>query len=184
MKPSPVQLVHLTFRKVMVEVDDEVPFDSDKLRPFDAFNFEGVTFKTKIGVEELTEEATKSTSGHVFQLAFDLLVDNESVTDAETRVLSPYRIDVRAAALVRIPPGAERVGPPRDLAAVNGAAMIWSAFREQLSSLTSRMPRGPVMLPTVHFHDLKTGAAAKPAATPADTQLAAPVKRRLVRKAG
>jgi hypothetical protein len=116
-------------------------------------------------------------------LAFDLIVDNEGREDAEKRVLSPYLIDVRAAALVRIPPGAERLGLPRDLAAVNGASMIWSAFREQLANLTSRMPRGPAMLPTVHFHDLKTVAEAEPAEASSGVQLPARAKKRAAKKA-
>lgn len=67
-----------------------------------------------------------------------------------------------AVALVRIPPGAERLAPPYDLAVVNGASLIWSAFREQLKNLTYRMPNGPVMLPSVHFHDLKSTQSAPP----------------------
>jgi hypothetical protein len=72
--------------------------------------------------------------------------------------------------VVLLPNGAEKLGLPRDLVTVNGAALLWSAIREQLLTLTSRMPVGPVMLPTVHFHDLKQGtpehgaAAAAPAA--------------------
>ena len=44
---------------------------------------------------------------------------------------------------------------PEDLAAVNGASMLWSAVREQVLTITSRMRAGPVVLPSVHFHDLK-----------------------------
>ena len=55
--------------------------------------------------------------------------------------------------------GAEKLGSAHDLVTVNGAALLWSAIREQLLTLTSRMPAGPVMLPTVHFHDLKQDTA-------------------------
>lgn len=34
-----------------------------------------------------------------------------------------------------------------DLAVVNGASMLWSAVREQVSMLTSRMRAGPVVRP-------------------------------------
>lgn len=38
---------------------------------------------------------------------------------------------------------------------VNGASLLWSTIRVQVLSITSRMQAGPVMLPTVHFHDLR-----------------------------
>lgn len=183
MKPSPVQLLHLAFRKVQVEVDEKVPFDAGKLAPFEAFDFEGVTFINRTGIEELTDETAKAADGHVFQLAFELLVNNDS-KDSEKQVVSPYLIDIRVAALVRIPPGAERLGPPRDLAAVNGCAIIWGAIREQLVNLTSRMPCGPAMLPTVHFHDLKEGAIGqKQFEGDSGAQIAAAPKRRSSKKA-
>jgi hypothetical protein len=73
--------------------------------------------------------------------------------------------------VVTVPPGAEKLAPPEDLAAVNGAALLWSAIREQVLALTSRMPAGPAMLPTVHFHDLKRQPQAAP--TPAASEAAA-----------
>ena len=48
------------------------------------------------------------------------------------------------------------------MAIVNGAGLLWSAIREQVLNLTSRMRAGPVMLPTVHFHDLKSTAQQPP----------------------
>ena len=38
---------------------------------------------------------------------------------------------------------------------VNGTSMLWSAIREQVCTLTARMPAGQLMLPTVNFLDLK-----------------------------
>lgn len=42
------------------------------------------------------------------------------------------------------------------MAAVNGAALIWSAMREQVAATTARMQAGQILLPTVHFQDLRT----------------------------
>lgn len=155
MKPSPVQLLHLTFRKVCVELDER-HCPTEPPNPLTSmFSFEGVTLTTNVGFGQL--EDAPPTEGSVFQLDFELLVDNE-VRDGEAQQrFSPYLIDVRVAAVVRVPPGAERLGPPRDLGIVNGAALVWSALREQVANLTSRMPMGQVLLPTVHFHDLKSG---------------------------
>ena len=156
MRPSPVQLIHLTFRKVLVEIDGDVPFDIEKLSPLDAFDFDGVTFRTSINVEALSEPDQLDRNGHVFQIAFDLLVDNETDKESKSQARSPYLLDMQAAALVRVSAGADGLGTPRDLAAVNGAALVWAAFREQLSNITARMARGAALLPSVHFLDLRT----------------------------
>ena len=156
MKPSPVQLLQLTFRKVCVELDER-HCPSEPPNPLvSLFSFEGVTLKTNVGFGE--REGTPAEEGKVYQLDFELIVDNEVREGEKGQRFSPYLIDVRVAAIVRVPPGAEKLGPPKDLGIVNGAALLWSALREQIANVTSRMPMGQVMLPTVHFHDLKSSA--------------------------
>lgn len=156
MKPSPVQLLQLTFRKVCVELDEK-HCPSEPPNPLTSpFSFEGVTLKTNVGIGE--REEAPAEEGNVYQLDFELIVDNEVRHGEKGQRFSPYLIDVRVAAIVRVPPGAQRLGPPRDLGIVNGAALLWSALREQIANVTSRMPMGQVMLPTVHFHDLKSDA--------------------------
>ncbi len=155
MKPSPVQLLQLTFRKICVELDErhcpaELPNPLISL-----FSFEGVTLKTNVGFGE--RDDLPAENGNVFQLDFELIVDNETREEEKEQRFSPYLIGVRAAAIVRVLPGAEKLGLPHDLGIVNGASLVWSSFREQIASVTSRMPMGQVMLPTVHFHDLKSG---------------------------
>lgn len=73
--------------------------------------------------------------------------------------------------MVVVPKGAEQLAPPEDLAAVNGTSLLWSAVREQVLSLTSRMPAGPVMLPTMNFYDLKKGLDVDERAAPATKAL-------------
>ncbi len=84
-----------------------------------------------------------------------VVVDNAPNPELKDQKFSPYRIDVAAEGVILVPKGAEKLSPPEDLATVNGAVMLWSVVREQVLGLTSRMRAGPVMLPTVHFHDLK-----------------------------
>lgn len=161
MKASPIQLLHITFPKISVELEDKYQFSYDN-SSYNIFDFNGVTLTTKIGIEELLDESPKKEGVHVFKISFDLTVNNDFSSTTEKQVMSPYLIDIRAVALVQIPAGAERLAPPYELAAVNGPALIWSAFREQLTNLTCRMPHGPVMLPSVHFHDLKSNQNTTP----------------------
>lgn len=101
----------------------------------------------------------------MFAASLRVVVDNTSNPELKDQKFSPYRIDVAAEGVILVPKGAEKLSPPEDLATVNGAAMLWSVVREQVLGLTSRMRAGPVMLPTVHFHDLKgAGSEAAPAA--------------------
>lgn len=57
--------------------------------------------------------------------------------------------------MIRVAPGAAVLGDVEDLAVVNGTSLLWSAIREQVSTLTARMPAGMVTLPTVNFQDLR-----------------------------
>lgn len=88
-----------------------------------------------------------------------LNVGHDAVEDGKSKAHSPYKIDVVAQAIVLIIKGAEKLDAPENLATVNGASLIWSAIRDQVLTLTSRMPAGPVMLPTVSFHDLRNESA-------------------------
>lgn len=175
MKPSPIQLLRLTFKHVNVALDPlhlppEIP------NPLEAvFTFDGVSIHTEVGIGE----AVPQDNGQLFFLELKVVVDNLTQPEAVNQKYSPYTIDIATEGVVLVPRGAEKLGPPEDLAIVNGTSLLWSAIREQVLSLTARMRAGPVMLPTVHFHDLKqkpaqepTAAAPEQAATPP-----APAKR-------
>lgn len=164
MKPSPVQLLQLFFQKLSVEFDtrhlpEEIP--NPLTTPF---SFDGITMRTSVGISEPDHPAPDES---VYQLSFGLIVDNEAKEQASNQRFSPYLLDVQVVAWVRLHQKAESLGPLRDLALVNGAALIWSAIREQVAITTARMPYGTVQLPTVHFQDLRSEAAprAKAAAT-------------------
>ena len=177
MRPSPVQLLQLTFRKVCVELDEkhcpaELPNPLTSL-----FSFEGVTLKTNVGFGERDDMPAKE--GKVFQLDFELIVDNEVCEGDKEQRFSPYLIGVRAVAIVRVLSGAEKLGPSHDLGIVNGAALVWSSFREQIASMTSRMPMGQAMLPTVHFHDLKSGPQQPASQNKAGTRSNLPANKKM-----
>ena len=95
-----------------------------------------------------------------------MVVDNEPNPDNKDQKYAPYKVDVAVEGVVLIPKGAEQLADAEDLAAVNGASMLWSAVREQVLTITSRMRAGPVVLPSVHFHDLKKRNEAPEVAAP------------------
>ena len=155
MKPSPIQLLQLTFKRVHVEIDPEHA-PAEPPNPLTAvFVFDGVSLTTEVGLAEVDMAHER---GPMYLVSLQLLIDNKAGATEPDRKFSPYRIDIETAGIILLPRGAEKLGAPHDLVLVNGAALLWSAIREQLLSLTSRMPAGPVMLPTVHFHDLKQPA--------------------------
>ena len=156
MKPSPIQLLQLTFKRVHVEID-QAHAPTEPTNPLTtAFVFDGVSITTEVGLAEIDMAHER---GQMYLVSLQVLIDNNAETDEPDRKFSPYRIDVEAAGIVVLSRGAEKLGSAHDLVTVNGAALLWSAIREQLLTLTSRMPAGPVMLPTVHFHDLKQATA-------------------------
>lgn len=175
MKPSPIQLLRLTFKHVNVALDP-VHLPPEIPNPLEAvFTFDGVSIHTEVGIGE----AVPQDNGQLFFLELKVVVDNLTQPEAVNQKYSPYTIDIATEGVVLVPKGAEKLGPPEDLAIVNGTSLLWSAIREQVLSLTARMRAGPVMLPTVHFHDLKqkpaqesTAAAPEQAAMPP-----APAKR-------
>lgn len=170
MKPSPIQLLRLTFKHVNVALDP-VHLPAEIPNPLEAvFTFDGVSIHTEVGIGE----AVPQDNGQLFFLELKVVIDNLTQPEAVNQKYSPYTIDIAAQGVVLVPKGAEKLGPPEDLAVVNGTGLLWSAIREQVLSLTARMRAGPVMLPTVHFHDLKQQAAQAPTATAAEPHVVAP----------
>ena len=152
MKPSPVQLLRLWFEKVSVEVDPKNVAGEDA-NSLGVFSFEKVILKTAVGIAEVEDART---DGHFYQVSFELIVDNKKTKKSKQPQFCPYLISMTAFGIVRVPSAASKLAPVRDLALVNGAALLWSAMREQVAFLTSRMPPGQVLLPTVHFQDLRS----------------------------
>lgn len=164
MKPSPIQLLRLNFKHVNVALDPS-HLPSEIPNPLEAvFTFDGVTIHTEVGIGE----AQPGDNGQFYFLELRVIVDNQPQPDSMNQKFSPYTIDIATEGVVLVPNGAEKLGSPEDLAVVNGTSLLWSAVREQVLSLTARMRAGPVMLPTVHFHDLKKQVATPPKAPVAE----------------
>lgn len=166
MKPAPIQLLQVLFKKVQVEWDERHA-PPEPPNPFTTiFTFDGVDLNTEFSIGDLDPSHER---GRMYVVGLRIIVDNERADDKPDQKFSPYLIDVEARGVVLIPNGAEKLAPPEDLAAVNGASLLWSALREQVLTVTSRMMAGQAMLPTMNFHDLrqqndKTGASLASAA--------------------
>lgn len=170
MKPSPIQLLRLTFKHVNVALDP-VHLPPTIPNPLEAvFTFDGVSIHTEVGIGQ----AEPQDNGRLYFLELKVAVDNLTQPEAVNQKYSPYTIDIATEGVVLVPNGAEKLGPPEDLAIVNGTSLLWSAIREQVLSLTARMRAGPVMLPTVHFHDLKQQAAQQPVEAAAESPAVPP----------
>ena len=163
MKPSPVQLMQLMFKHVKVELDPahlpaEVPNPLTSV-----FTFDGVSLQSEVGIGEADPDHERGT---VFFVELRVVVDNEPNPDNKDQKYAPYKVDVAVEGVVLIPMVVDQLADAEDLAAVNGASMLWSAVREQVLTITSRMRAGPVVLPSVHFHDLKKRNEAPEMAAP------------------
>lgn len=183
MKPSPIQLLQLIFKRINIEID-QAHAPAEPPNPMTTvFIFDGVSMTTEIGLAEVDMAHER---GPMYLVSLQLLIDNQASADEPDRKFSPYRIDIEAAGIILLPKGAETLGSPHDLVSVNGAALLWSAIREQLLTLSSRMPAGPVMLPTVHFHDLKqpTADSVMTAALPTEAPTKKPVRAKRVSQKG
>lgn len=152
MKPSPVQLLQLMFKHVRVELDHQHQPPEIPNPLISAYTFDGVSIQSEVGLGEADPNHERGT---VYFMELRVIVDNVPNADPSNQKFSPYTIDIATEGVILIPKGAEKLADPEDLAAVNGASLLWSAVREQVLAITSRMRAGPVVLPTVHFHDLK-----------------------------
>lgn len=176
MKASPVQLMQLMFKHVRVEMDPEHQAPQ-MINPLtDVFTFEGVNLSSEVGIGEADMNHER---GRVYFVELRAVVDNVPNPASARQQFAPYKIDVAVEGLILIPKGAEAVADPEDLAAVNGASMLWGAVREQVTTITSRMRAGPVVMPSMNFHDLKK----KSDAPGASAAVAAPAKPRRSKKA-
>lgn len=152
MRISPIQLVNLSFRRVSVEIDVD-HMEAPSPEGFDMHGmFDGVLVKTEVSKAPLEQDDRR---GKPYFLTLRVLIDNVADEGNPAQKFSPYKVDVEAGGVVILANGAEQIGDPDDLVAVNGPALLWGAVREQVANLTSRMVLGTALLPSVNFHDLK-----------------------------
>jgi preprotein translocase subunit SecB len=161
MKLAPIQLIQV-FKRVHVELDAQHAPENPINPLLEAFVFDGIPVSTEFGIGLVDANDER---GQMYLTSLRVVVDNKAPEGKTLPKYSPYLIDVEAGGVVLLSKGAEKLGRAEDLVSVNGASLLWSSIREQVLSLTARMPAGPVTLPTVNFHDLRLKPD-EPAATP------------------
>lgn len=154
MNISPIQMVELSFRKLSIEVDFERLSTQSESRDAHAV-LENVVIKTNVRFSKLDQEDRRGTPHFV---TLRVQIDNAPDAKEPDQRFSPYLLDVEAGAVILLAHGIENLGDPQELIAVNGPALIWSGIREQVATITSRMPAGTILLPSVNFHDLRKEA--------------------------
>jgi preprotein translocase subunit SecB len=139
MRPSPLQLRHVVYKKVSV-----APRSSEESgAPGEGFDFEGVNLRSKIGtaLKEGQEDDPR-----------DYLVDLEIVIDNNLGKPTPYEIDVGVIGIFNVLPSLPK-DRREDLVTVNGASILYGVIRELVLNLTSRFPNGALTLPGMNFED-------------------------------
>ena len=152
MKLAPIQLIQVVFKRVRVELDAQHVPETPINPLLEAFVFDGIPVSTEFGIGLVDANDER---GQMYLTSLRVVVNNKAPEGKTLPKYSPYLIDVEAGGVVLLSKGAEKLGRAEDLVSVNGASLLWSSIREQVLSLTARMPAGPVTLPTVNFHDLR-----------------------------
>jgi preprotein translocase subunit SecB len=137
MKHSPLQLRHLLFQKVLVEVNDEFATGELEAGANDAtgFSFDGVTMDTRIDVDGRDKE---SADPRVFGVFYALRVANKEGKQC------PYSFECVVSGLFEVVgnvPKEER----ETFVAVNGTTLLFGAVREQIANLTARSFHGMLL---------------------------------------
>lgn len=147
MRASPVKLKHYHFTQLSITPVDGFSPDLEADEPYPSFS--NAQFGAAVRLAESGDGA------NLFILRVHL------TGEPKKEMVFPYRFSIEAEAVLACS-SADDVRTQRDLVAVNGAALLYSAMREILLNLTFRFPHGPMLLPSVHFLDLKAGLSPTP----------------------
>src|SRR5687767_4402692 len=135
MRPSPIQLLHVVYRRVAVYEykGKQQPTSSTAI----GFDFQGVNIRAKVACGTKKGQADNPR---------DFLVDLEILIDNQEGKPTPYNIDVGILGVFKVLPSlpADR---REDLVTVNGASILYGTIREIVLGLTSRFSPGAMTLP-------------------------------------
>jgi preprotein translocase subunit SecB len=143
MQASPVQTRSILYRRV--EISPQLTPDQqidEKLSAFD-LEWDGIRIEVATGINAAEENDADPSN---FVVSLRLKIPNI------TGKICPYKIDVELLGLIQINPSLS-AHRREELATVNGLAIVYSAARELVTSVTGRMEYGPLVLPGVNFQD-------------------------------
>lgn len=142
MRPSVIQLRQLVFKGIHLE---PVEPTGEVIPEATHIDFEGIVFRVNLGIETLATDE-ENNGPHSFVVMLGIAIDN---TEGKP---SPYLLDMTALGLIEVNDQVEQE-KRADLAAVNGASLIYGAIRELVTTLTARSVAGLFVLPTMDFRD-------------------------------
>ena len=145
MKVSPVQLKHYVLSRVAIQPRDEVTLNFVKNSEDEIQDWRGVLLNSGI---EFGWADGQGDDLRTFALRLRLQIPNEMGTTKS------YNVDLESIGYFELI-GDLPIEEREDIAKVNGASLLYGVLREVLFSLTARFPRGPMLLPSVNFFDLK-----------------------------
>lgn len=148
MRPSPVRLKHYQLSRLSIEPVEGFSADFTDNEPYPAFR--NADFNIEVRVSE-----SDNSSPAIFMVDLNL---SAKPKDGHS---FPYQFVLAAKGVVGFH-GDDEPNTRRELVAVNGASMLYSALREVLLSLSFRFPNGPVLLPSANFIDLRGNLNSEP----------------------
>lgn len=138
MKPSPIQTKSIMYGEFSLS-----PHDFGEEGPPEDFDWTGVRFSTNVRYGR-----GKVDGQTVYSLFLRITLPNDGEAPA------PYKLHAEVMGNFHYL-GNEADDAAYDLVVVNGLSILYSALREMLMSLTSRMLNGSMILPGAHFLDSK-----------------------------
>jgi len=139
MLPSQIQIKTMWYLGIKVWPRNDVPAGTDDV----LFDFNDVMIGESVELIEIPPDSAKD---NIYGLKLCIRIDNKEGK------LAPYDIDVEAAGIFEISSNVKKE-EREDFLTVNGCAVLYSAIRDQVLTLTARSANGQLMLPTVHFLD-------------------------------
>ncbi|NMG16650.1 hypothetical protein [Aromatoleum bremense] len=132
MKPSPITFVDLKFLRVHVEADFH-----GEAKPADAFDFDGALLAWSLNHGQREDGSWWIAVGF-------------ATNDGTDGPNCPYKIDMQAIGVFEVSESVD-AGIREELVFENGAALVYGAIRDMVSTITARSISGPLMLPTPTF---------------------------------
>lgn len=141
MLPSPIQLKEMTYLgiKVWPQPIEEVTDEPSEPIPFD---FNGVLISERIETQIFGDENNPVLYGVKLRIAIE---------NKEGKI-APYTIDVEVAGIFEIFEKIEKE-KREEMIIINGSALLFSAIRDQVMTISARCSQGVFILPTVNFLD-------------------------------
>lgn len=141
MRPSPLQLQRVIYRKVSV-LPTPTPEGETALKSA-GFDFNQVNIRSAIGSGA---RAGQEDDPRDFLVNLEIGIDNKEGKTA------PYCLDVEVVGIFHVLPTLPKERR-LDLVTVNGASILYGVIREIVSLLTSRFAAGTLTLPGMNFED-------------------------------